>query len=637
MVKIVFRHLTKIAVLVAAVMLFSLTVLANENSQALEYSFNDEAMECSVIGIGTCEDTHIVIPKTVMHNGITYTVTGVESMAFYNNADITSLTVSDTVKYIGEYAFHYCTSLKSVTLGSGLEEIGGYAFYFCTALDSLSLGGVRIIGEFAFYNCAHLDTLVIPNTVEVIEDCAFKFCYNIVRITLGTGLKSIELSAFEECRKAFEVYNLSSLSLYTIEDVDGVPTQTNAILTPLVEHKSLDEASLLIWSEGYVFLFDGATYYLMSQTGDEASLVLPERINGSKYSIGPFAFVYRTALEKIDFGTGVTGINTAAFYLCGSLKSIVIPEGINAVGDFAFNDCHSLTSVTLPSTLEYVGLAAFQNCHELKEVVLPDGVTELGENAFFNCDNLVSINLPSSLLSIGDGAFANCYSLTSAVLPDSLTVIEPYLFNSCEKLKYVYIPKSVSEVGENVFYGCNTVTICCEADSAGDGWAENWNNGKTVKWGYTVELSDAISSLGYSTNGTYIALGFSFNYDLIDLYEQKNGTKAEFGIIFASYELLGGKAPLDSSGNPIPLDMGRVIKSSLTDKTYLTYDFMLADLTAELYDHRFVIACYTVEKTGISYVQDTVSSSVEGKSYNQIISVLEEGVANDEEISIPML
>ena len=47
---------------------------------------------------------------------------------FYNNGDIISVVIEDSVTSIGNYAFRYCSSLTSVTIGSGLTSIGSYAF-----------------------------------------------------------------------------------------------------------------------------------------------------------------------------------------------------------------------------------------------------------------------------------------------------------------------------------------------------------------------------------------------------------------------------------------------------------------------------------------------------------------------------
>ena len=76
-------------------------------------------------------------------------------MAFNNCITLTSITIPDSVVYLGEFAFHNCEKLSNVTVGTGLKEIGIYAFKDCTALKSISIkktsgwtaGDVKILPE----------------------------------------------------------------------------------------------------------------------------------------------------------------------------------------------------------------------------------------------------------------------------------------------------------------------------------------------------------------------------------------------------------------------------------------------------------------------------------------------------------
>ena len=606
----------------AIAMLMAFTVSAQDGE--LEFLENTDGTY-SVVGIGNYSSTDIVIPSTYKDKP----VTKIADNAFYDEERITSLVVADSVLEIGERAFHYCVGLKSISLGNGVKSLGEGAFFFCTALENVNLGeSLTVIGENAFYNCIGIDTLVLPNSVTHIGDMAFKYCDNLIQLTLGKGLVSIGGEAFVNCYKLVEVYNLSSFNVgYGITDAGYAGAYS------MVVHTSLEDESILTFADGgYVFAYKNGKYFLVSQTGNEAELALPSSINGSKYEIGSFAFYNRTALERIDLGNGVTAIGNAAFYFCGSLTEVVICEGVTFIGTLAFDDCHSLANIDLPNTVTELGMAAFQNCYDLCSIRLPDGITSLGQSTFNGCFSLEAVVLPKSLEVINTYVFYDCEKLKKITLPKGLLGIGEMAFAECEALESIYIPSTVYLVQSNVFENCKKLKIYCQGslESSAE-WDANWNiSGCYVEWNTQILASDAFAFLGYSTNGKQICAGYSIDYLMLDLYEAVNGRQLDFGLVFASFELLGGKAPLDKDANPTALDMGKVLKRSLKGHEFLVYDFILTDLTEELYNHKFVIAAYTFDGEEVMYIQESKSGSVTGKSYNEMINAVKEDVVYED-------
>ena len=105
----------------------------------------------TVIGIGTCTDTAIVIPEVYM--GAPVTAIGDE--AFKGNENITSVVIPDSVNTIGEHAFARCKNLAEVTIGNGVYSIGQYAFFTCKKLTKVTIGsGLAYVGESAFRESA---------------------------------------------------------------------------------------------------------------------------------------------------------------------------------------------------------------------------------------------------------------------------------------------------------------------------------------------------------------------------------------------------------------------------------------------------------------------------------------------------
>lgn len=106
-------------------------------SEGLEYTLNDDGGSYSVTGIGTCEDTDIVIPTT--YKGLPVTI--IDDSAFKNNDNLTSVTIGNSVTSIGESAFSSCDGLASITIPNSVTHIDFHALYRCLGLTEINFNG----------------------------------------------------------------------------------------------------------------------------------------------------------------------------------------------------------------------------------------------------------------------------------------------------------------------------------------------------------------------------------------------------------------------------------------------------------------------------------------------------------------
>ena len=60
----------------------------------------------------------VTIPSTVNCNGVTYSVTRIEEMAFAYSPRLTSITIPESVTSIGYGAFDYCSNLTAVHISN---------------------------------------------------------------------------------------------------------------------------------------------------------------------------------------------------------------------------------------------------------------------------------------------------------------------------------------------------------------------------------------------------------------------------------------------------------------------------------------------------------------------------------------
>ena len=118
----------------------------------------------------------VVIPDTLSFRGQTYKVTAIDNGAFAT-LDIYSITIPNSVTYIGESAFDGCKILNSVKMPNSITTIE----------------------KRAFANCKDLTSVVIPEKCEHIGDLAFAWS-GVEDITIGKNLKSIGNKVFFKCR-----------------------------------------------------------------------------------------------------------------------------------------------------------------------------------------------------------------------------------------------------------------------------------------------------------------------------------------------------------------------------------------------------------------------------------------------------
>ena len=432
-------------------------------SQGLEYELNSDKQSYSIVGIGTCTDTDIVIPDT--YDGLP--VTRIGSSAFLGCDSLTSIVIPDSVTSIGYYAFYKCDSLTSVVIPDSVTSIGNSAFYDCDSLTSV----------------------VIPDSVTSIGEGAFRDCHSLI---------SIEVDVDNEyyCSIDGNLYNKDATTLiqYSIGKIDTSFTIPDSV-TSIGSYAFYDCRSLtsVVIPDSVTSIGDYAFDWCRSLT----SIEIPDSVT----SIGGYAFYGCDSLTSIEIPDSVTSIGGYAFWYCTSLTSVVIPDSVTSIGDYAFYCCRSLTSVVIPDSVTSIGQYAFDGCDSLTSIevdeknerycsidgnlynkdattliqyaigktdtsfTIPDSVTSIGEYAFYSCYWLRSVVIPDSVTSIGDSAFRGCTSLTSVVTPDSVTSIGDYAFCGCTSLTSVVIPDSVTSIGDDAFYYCRSLTSVVIPDS----------------------------------------------------------------------------------------------------------------------------------------------------------------------------
>ena len=165
-----------------------------------------KAPAAAVLASGSCGES---VTWSLSSDG-TLTLSGKGEMANYKS--------SDTAPYYnapwGSDALRL--KIKRLVVNEGITSIGNFAFYLCSNLTSVSLpNSLKWIGYDVFSGCSSLTSLVIPDNVTYIDSDLCVFCSSLETVKLPKRLMSCGGALFARCT------SLTSVALP--ENLNGIP------------------------------------------------------------------------------------------------------------------------------------------------------------------------------------------------------------------------------------------------------------------------------------------------------------------------------------------------------------------------------------------------------------------------------
>lgn len=387
-------------------------------------------------------DTGGIIDLSEKEQASSLTVIGASAFAYCESLE--EIIIPDSVTEIGEGAFESCKVLERVRLPKSLTRISRGLFNICHSLGEVTIpDSVTVIDNYAFNFCIKLKTIKIPDNVTSIGTRAFGGCENLFSVELGSGVLEIADNAFEGCDSMIEVVNKSSLEIIAGSDSHG-KIALNAV--------SVTRSGGSIVTVGdYIFHISDSKKTLVSYTGSDTELCLPDCPGGGEYEIGNRVFKSMREITSVHIPAGVTAIGIEAFRECYGLKSLTLPDSVKVISEGAFLGC-GFTSFDMGNGVMSIGRRAFRGCGKLESISMSESLEIIGDEAFSGCYK-VDLDIPSSVKTIGYGAFSGCFELSRVVIPDGVTVIENKVFDNCQSLVSVVIPDSVVKI-KDAFYAC---------------------------------------------------------------------------------------------------------------------------------------------------------------------------------------
>ncbi len=354
------------------------------------------------------------------------TITGIGDMYDYAvdtdvpwygvRGNIKTINMPDEMTKIGDYAFYKCTALTSVTLPEQLKHIGNRAFAQDTKIagEVVIPAGVTSIESRAFFNLTGVSQFqVLATTPPTLEDkLVFDYVKAPISVPCGYGLVYRKANIWKDL-------NLSTCEVL-IDNLYYMPVGDN---------------------EAHIIGYDN------KPTG---TVILPGSVViGSKTrtvtTLADSLFFDCKEISSVIFTEGLESIGERAFVRCGLTGTIVLPSTLTTIGERAFSYCDNVEKYLIQAmTPPVLGANAFTgdnknalfyiSCEAMDDYKVATNWSSLKSRLRDACLNIYHYNT-----ALG----ANGVHTTEDTLVASIYYRRKFTLNSWETL---YLPFEVDRV-----------------------------------------------------------------------------------------------------------------------------------------------------------------------------------------------
>ena len=430
-------------------------------------------------------DTYLVgaVDKTLTSYTIKQGTKWIGDDAFSGCSGLTSVTIPNSVTSIVSYAFYNCTGLTSVTIPNSVTSIGEGVFNGCNSLpvvdniryaDTYLVGavdktltsytikqGTKWIGNYAFRNCSSLTSVTIPNSVTSIGDEAFYKCRSLTSITIPESVTSIGKDAFFMIDNIYYTGSASGAAWGALHINDETAVLSTSQISSITSELSSNQTSTdyylfsgIISSNPQIntsygnatfYITDGTTTFYCYRIYDHYSTLFT---NADQLSVGDSVVIS----SKVQNYKGTTPEATQGRLVYHSANPLFTPDSIMYYGKRRDNSSELKLyaafggdTLNIPETVTYDGTTY--------------SVTEIAPGAMYKHKNIKCVVLPKTL-KLMPKAFELCDSIETLYYnAENLTKPTTIPFvDSKQSLKNVYIGEDVETIPEGIFNNLENIS-----------------------------------------------------------------------------------------------------------------------------------------------------------------------------------
>lgn len=267
--------------------------------------------------------------------------------------------ISEGITSLYKYVFYDNKNITSVSLPQSLITLDSNAFGDCINLTNVTTKGQELSFGYG----------VFENNKSLTDESCNALCQNIGEQNVGNSSVGI----FGSCTSLTDIV-VDWCSSYMFKNC--------------INLKKLKITNTKNKTTTGKYICYGCTAL--------TDVVLPE--NTSLAIIDNNAFYNCPNLVNINIPEGITAIDDLAFYNCG-FSSINLPSTLTTIysgsgsSKGAFRNCKNLSTVSLPESVVKVGDYAFNGCTSLTDIYLPASITSYATTALYGCTALTTVTV----------------------------------------------------------------------------------------------------------------------------------------------------------------------------------------------------------------------------------------------------